>query len=372
MVTSLNLSSPPRDAQPVPPGPDDDVPAHDGGPGASHDAPLARWGGRVARYETLLWWLHSAWALAFGVGAMWLGSRHPRLLRLAFAQIAFIWLTSLVAPWLARHPRLGVRWQRAATLVVNYFNKNFYQQLLFFVLPVYAASTTVGSPNTLFVGLVAVSAVLSTFDVVYDRHVARRRMFRAPFFAFALFACVNVTLPLVWQVSNARALRLAGALALVGFVTLWLPPRDWYRGAMWRAVAVAALVVAFFVELGRPLVPPAPLRLTRSEVGAGFDPRGRRIVEPMAALGAGRTRRLHVQTNIYAPLGLRDRVRHRWRVGGREFYRSPYYLVEGGRQDGFRLWTHATVPAAGPGERLRIDVETEAGQLIGRVDRTVM
>lgn len=378
VVTSLNLSSPPIDDGPGP------ACARDGAERAatsptSEDPPrpatalgAARWFHHLSRHETLLWWLHSAWALAFGVAAMWLGTRHPGLLRLAFAQIAFIWLASLAAPWIARHPRLGRRWQRLATLALNYFNKNFYQQLLFFVLPVYAASTTAGSVNMLFVGLVALSAVLSTFDVVYDRQVARRRVLRAPFFAFALFACVNVTLPLVWQVSNARALRVAGALALVGFVTLWLPPRDWYRGAMWRAVAVAALVVAFFVEFGRPLVPPAPLRLTRSEVGTGFDAASRRVVQPVGEVPRGQPRRLHVQTNIHAPLGLRDRVRHRWRIGGHEFYRSPYYLVRGGRRDGFRLWTHATVPAAQPGERLRVDVETEAGQLIGRVERPVM
>jgi hypothetical protein len=371
VVTSLNLSTPPRDDSRETAAPDPDVPPAPDASAAAHAAtPGVRVLRHVARYETLLWWLHSAWALALGVGAIWLGSRHPNLLRLAFAQIAFIWVASLAAPWLRRHPRLGPRGQRLATMALNYFNKNFYQQLLFFVLPVYAASTTFGSANTVFVGLVALSAVLSTFDVVYDRHVARRRVLRAPFFAFALFASVNVTLPLVWQVSNARALRIAGVLALVGFVTLWLPPRDWYRGTMWRALAVAALVVAFFVELGRPLVPPAPLRLARAEIGRAFDARTRRVLQPVET-AAARGGRLHVQTSIAAPLGLRDRVRHRWRVAGREFYRSPYYVVQGGRRDGFRLWTHATLPAASPGARLRIDVETEAGQLIGRVERVV-
>ena len=73
-------------------------------------------------------------------------------------------------------------------LVINYFNKNFYQQLLFFILPVYWLSTTPGSRNVVFVVLIATAALLSTMDLIYDRHVAMRRVLTALFFAFAVFA----------------------------------------------------------------------------------------------------------------------------------------------------------------------------------------
>jgi len=40
-----------------------------------------------------------------------------------------------------------------------------------------------------------VSALLSTLDLVYDRHVASRRLLSAVFFAFNLFVTINVTCP---------------------------------------------------------------------------------------------------------------------------------------------------------------------------------
>jgi len=91
----------------------------------------------------------------------------------------------------ASHRRV---WARARFLV-NYVNKNLYQQLLFFILPIYAGSTTWSSRNVLFLIVLAVSAVLSTLDVVYDRVLSARRVLAAWFFAFNAFAVVSVALP---------------------------------------------------------------------------------------------------------------------------------------------------------------------------------
>jgi hypothetical protein len=71
-------------------------------------------------------------------------------------------------------------------------------------------------------------------------------------------------------------------------------------------------------------------------------------------------------TAIYAPLGLRDRIGHRWYQDGRLVFASPFYHLTGGREDGFRLWTSGQVSNVHPGTRVRLDVETEAGQLVGR------
>ena len=187
---------------------------------------FVRW---LRRHETALWWLHSLYALAFGAAIVWIGGRDFKVLRLAFAQIAFIWLTSRLLPVLLRRGLIPEAWQERARLAVNYFNKNFYQQLLFFVLPVYWASVTPGAANSVFVGVLAVSAVLATLDIVYDRYLSVRPRYLAVFFAFNLFACANVALPVLWHVSNDRALRLAAALAFVGFVTIRFGPRDLAR-----------------------------------------------------------------------------------------------------------------------------------------------
>jgi len=54
------------------------------------------------RHKDKLWWFHSSYSLLLGVGVMWLGTKNFTYLRLAVFHIAFIWLTSLALPWLAR------------------------------------------------------------------------------------------------------------------------------------------------------------------------------------------------------------------------------------------------------------------------------
>jgi hypothetical protein len=104
--------------------PPDDLPAAPEGPTPRRKAEASRqW---LRRHEDRLWWLHSAWALAFGVGVMWLGARDFRYLRLAFAQVAFIWVTSLLLPRVARWATLGPTGRGRLRLVINYFQKNFY------------------------------------------------------------------------------------------------------------------------------------------------------------------------------------------------------------------------------------------------------
>jgi hypothetical protein len=165
-------------------------------------------------------------------------------------------------------------------------------------------------------------------------------------------------------------MRISGALALLGFVTLRFRPRDLARPGARAAMAAAALLLAFFVEWGRPLIPPAPLRVTGGSFGAGIDRTQLVVTRPMDTLPHAFDGRLYVVTAIYAPLGMQERVRHRWTRAGRDIHRSPYYTVTGGRTRGYRLWTTARVnlPAVANGAGAPIDVwaETEAGQVIGR------
>jgi hypothetical protein len=342
------------------------APAPAAGPVAARGpiAPARAW---LAAHETALWWLHSLYALAFGVGVMWLGSRNYAFLQIAFAQVLFIWATSLVLPLVAAHATLPRRVGRLTELAITYFHKNFYQQLLFFSLPVYWASVTLWSANVIFIVIVAVSAVLSTLDIVYDRHVSKRRELAAPFFALNLFACANVALPVVWSLGNTEAIRLSALLAFVGFATLRYSPRHWLRFSPLRSLVLAAALLAVVAELGRPFIPPAPLRLVSGGFGQGVSARAPTLLAPLDALPAETPQRVFALTAVFAPLGLNDRVRHRWTVDGATVYASRYYEFSGGRPEGYRLWTYATLPALPAGARVVVSVETEGGQLIGQV-----
>ncbi len=330
---------------------------------------LLGWAVAVARrYEAVLWSLHSLWALAVGVGVMWLGARDYRWIRVTLFHVAFLWLTSLFVPSLVDREGEPSRWRGRARLVVNYFGKNLYQQILFFLLPIYYASTTAWSPNVLFVALVAVSAFVSTLDVFYDRHLSVRRRPLAVFFAFNLFTCINVMLPVLWSISNRVALPLSAGLAMLAFATIRYRWSDFARYQTRAAVGIAACLMILLAGLGRPLIPPAPLRILRAEFATAVDRPSLAAVGVIQDLPEGWSGRLHAVTAIHAPLGLRDRMAHRWYLDGRLISQSAFYTLTGGRAEGFRLWTSSLMRNVRRGSRIRVDVVTEGGQLVGRAE----
>jgi hypothetical protein len=340
------------------------------------EQPVTRWSPRelwsgasgwLEAHETQLWWLHSLWALAFGIGVMWLGARNFAYLRLAIIHVAFIWVTSMALPFIIRNGGLSKVWRTRAQLVINYINKNFYQQLLFFILPIYWLSTTPGSRNVLFAVLLATAALLSTMDLIYDRHVAMRRVLTALFFAFSVFAGAAAALPILWQIQSVTALWMAAVIAAAGATTLIMSERriDWQR--TWFAGGVIVLGLFVMVEYGRPFIPPAPLRIQSAAFGTQVElADGPRIRKPIDATPTDPRGQVYVVIAIYAPRGLHDRVRHVWYHGDQPIKRSRWYDVDGGRREGYRLWTPLSLSPDLAGRALHVDVETEGGQLIGR------
>ena len=200
------------------------------------------------RHQDKLWWFHSSYSLLLGIGVMWLGTKHFAYLRLAILHIAFIWFSSLFLPFLAGIRRLSEKWRHRLRLLINYFQRNFYQQLLFFILPIYYLSASWGAGNMLFVLLVAVSAVLATLDIVYDRYLSANWWLLSIFFAFNLFACINVMLPVVWNFKNSFALRLSALLSLVAFASFVFTMRGAKTSRRLLLILVAALFLAGVVD----------------------------------------------------------------------------------------------------------------------------
>jgi hypothetical protein len=303
--------------------------------------------------------------LILGIGIMALGRRNFAYLRIAVFHIGFIWLSSLLLPKLLRLRALPPQWALGLRLVVNFFNKNLYQQMLFFVLPIYYASATVGSRNLIFVLLVGLSAVLSTLDVIYDRHLSANRYANAGFFAFNLFALTNAMMPILWSVSNTLATRVSGVLAFLGFVTLGYPAAQSF---IRRTALTFGAGVLFFalVELGRPFIPPAPLHVASTAFGTDFDRESLQMLAPITKLKTVPPGQLYGLMAIRAPLGLREKLRHLWFENGNLVCTSAFYDVVGGRTEGFRLWTSCAFGRVGVSMRVRLDLETEGEQLVGR------
>ncbi|MFP5378942.1 MAG: DUF2914 domain-containing protein [Vicinamibacteria bacterium] len=174
-----------------------------------------------------------------------------------------------------------------------------------------------------------------------------------------------------------KTLRAAGSrLANVASVNVYLTRAEdfaamnevyrayWPKDPPTRTTVITDLLLGALVERGRALLPPAPLQIALFAFGTGIDQRTVQVTGILDAPPA-RARRVYVLTHIIAPLGLEEGVRHRWFRDDVLFYASQDYPVRGGRETGYRLWTYAT-PGEGVG-RVRVDVETAGGQLIGRV-----
>jgi hypothetical protein len=110
---------------------------------ASLDAPPA---GRLQRLLRKAWWLHSAWALGFGVTVMLFaraGLAHADKVLMALCGswlLMFVALRFVVGPANRKTDESVAR--RGFRVATNYVIKQFYQQMFFFLVPLYASSAT--------------------------------------------------------------------------------------------------------------------------------------------------------------------------------------------------------------------------------------
>jgi hypothetical protein len=318
----------------------------------------------IRRHQNILWWMHSAYALLLGIAVMLVASKSFRFLHIVMLQIAFIWVASLFLPALVNHHRIHPPWGNRLRLAGNYIMKNFYQQMLFLLLPIYFSSSTFSSRNMLFVCLLAVSATLSTMDVLFDQYLTVRWYLSAVFLSFNLFATINVMLPVLLRVSNYWALWISGALALVSMASMVYRFTSWSGRKAWRLLGIGAAGLFLLIFFFRSFIPPAPLHLASTEFGASV--KSLQIVAPLTALPPDYLGKVAALTRIKAPNGLQERVRQKWYQDGKLIYAQEPIRLIGGREEGFRLWSAVSYDKKMQGKSLRLDVETESGQLIGR------
>ena len=330
-----------------------------------------RLGGLVrfaGRHQGVFWTLHSLWALGWGIAFVVVGRDRPQLLRFGLVSVGAVWASSLALPALLAGSWIPEERKGAARRLVLWGQKWLLQGLAFFLLPLYHRSATYPSRQILFMLLLAAAAPAATIDVVYDEVVTRRRPLLGAFLAFVAFAAVNITLPMVWLVGGLWNLAASGILATSVFVSFVSERRP---GRVLRSVARSALAALFFialVTLGRPAVPPAPLRLVSVRFGTALADNGRDVSAPLVSLAAGLPVRLVAVAAIQAPAGLQEGVQHVWSIDGQVLSESRLIEITGGRGRGFRSRSSASLPALRPGQRVRLEVETAHGQLIGRAE----
>jgi hypothetical protein len=264
--------------------------------------------------------------------------------------------------------REGFQATRAGRLVLtaaDYAIQSLYHAVLLFLLPAYWASTTLDSRNVAFLLLLIALVLLATFDPWYRAAVDRLPALVDVFFFVAMFAALNVALPLV-GVPPMRALLLSAWIGTVALAPALRRARRWpWRRAL-GATAVGGVAVALLAFALAPWIPPAPLFVARATLA-------RTVVDAEPVERLGRTlappdlRGLVAFTAVYAPAGLRQPIAHVWRRDGRVVSVVPLSPIHGGRRDGFRTYSRKTVTPSNPLGRWSVDVVTDSGQLIGRL-----
>jgi hypothetical protein len=311
-------------------------------------------------------WLWPPMAFSAGLGSFFLVDRQQWLGAALALGLLFAWTLllseGLISRWLKRrgHPT-------PPRGVTTFIAQMIHQETLFFTLPFILVTTVWNSGQTLFALLVGVMALLSIIDPIYFRISERWRSLYFLFHAMCVFLVLLVTLPIMVHLTTGQSLLLAlGITVVVALPSFWhlLKQSSFKR---WCTFFGLTLVLAYGAWLGRIWVPPASLWMTSSALSPGFNveqrlPQGSMTLTPQAISDNG----LYVYTAIRAPRGLSETITHAWHHNGEQMD-VVELNIDGGREQGYRAWSHKQNFPADPTGDWRIDIMTSTGQRLGLI-----
>lgn len=316
-------------------------------------------------------WLWPPIAFVLGLLGFFLVNRQQWLGALLAVGLVLTWVLliaeSLINKWVSRRGRES----GLPRAVTTFLAQMVHQETLFFCLPFFLATTIWTSGQAMFTGGLIACAFLAILDPLYFGLSNRHRWLYFLFHALCVFVVTLVALPIMLSLTTGQSLMLS-ILAMMFFsipslVGLLKPAGAW----RWLAMAGLLVVLGGAAWAGRSWIPPATLWLSGSALSPGFDtgarqPQGEMQLTPQAL----QTRGLYAFTAIRAPRGLREKIYHVWRHEGRVVESIPL-MIHGGREQGYRAWTHKQNFTDDVSGRWQIDVTTENGQRIGSLRFTV-
>jgi len=328
-----------------------------------------------------LWWLHSAYALGLGITVVAFAQKGLDHARWLAVSVGAAWLLVVLFFRLFGSGREQAHLHTAGPKIrlrffaMTYALKNLYQGMLFFLLPFYWKSTTFWAPNSWFVVLLGMCALLSTLDIVFDRVVFRFRALASIFHGVALFGCLNLVVPaLVPDTRTLYSLLIAMGITVIGFWTIhvslsMLRDRRWI--ALFFISAGAALAAAY---AGRTAIPPVPMYVSNGAVGPMLLPDGR-LAMVVRELHPSVIDKLIAITDVVVPGGKGDRLVHVWRHDGDEIHRATETTSRVDGPEGTVRLRSALGGRELPSRLVgswAVDVETQDAQLVGRVSFVVV
>ena len=307
----------------------------------------------------------AAFGFVSGLASFFLVERHEGFARVIGVLMLLGWVWLMLEQMLREvlTERFGLALPET---LMRYVTQLIHQESLFFTLPFFLVTTAWNSGQAVFTGGLVCAALVAIIDPIYYRRLAPRRWLYLAYHSLALFAVLLVALPLILHVPTKESYELAlGVAVVLAFPSLAasLSLRSWWRGLALVALMVTLGAAGWFARLW---VPPATLWMTDVAVTLEVNDAQHAPGASLSALGVSTLRELglYAFTAIKAPLGLEERIEHVWLQDGIEVDRIALN-IKGGREAGYRAWTHKQNFPENPAGHWQIKVLTEAGQMIG-------
>lgn len=248
---------------------------------------------------------------------------------------------------------------------LRYITQLVHQESLFFVVPFFVLTTAWNSGQALFTALLIVAALISITDPIYYKWLAPRRWLYFIFHGVTLFAALLTTLPLLFHLPTPQS--YLWSLCIAALLTCpnaahALPFNKWKRRLIVLLLIITTCGLGYVV---RPWIPPASLWLTQVAITDHIDDDIKSPAQKLKVVSRDQLRKgIYAYTAIHAPRGLNERIYHQWSYNGKMLDKIALD-IKGGREQGYRAWSHKM---NFPNEVIghwKIAVVTEANQVIG-------
>lgn len=309
-------------------------------------------------------WAMPLFGFGSGLASFLLVERKQAVAQIIAMMILASWCWFLAEKGVHKLTRHWFGFQLPRTLV-TYAAQLVHQESLFFVIPFLFITTAWNSGQSIYTAILLVAAAVSIIDPLYFKWLAPRRCWYFAFQGLTLFAVLQTVLPIIFYLPTSESynwsLGIAVLVIILGVATQ--PDWRWWK----RLVATVGIVIllGFGGYMVRPWIPPAALWLTDVAITSAMNGEDRVPKNDLKVLSNSDLHKgLYAYTAIHAPRGLRERIYHEWQLNGKVVDKVPLD-IHGGREAGYRAWTHkVNFPEDSTG-RWQIRVVTEANQLIG-------
>lgn len=305
-----------------------------------------------------------------GLLSLWQVERREEFAQFFAILMVIGWLWLMGEYWLRKGllPKFGITLSKDLSHLVTQL---LHQETLFFALPFFLAATNWHQPQAVFTILLLCCALVAIIDPIYTKLLTKRRALFLLYHCFSLFATMMVVLPLLFFITTSQSLGLALVIAALLSIPSIRPLL--VQPGRWRLPVLALLLIAMTSSIwfSRSLIPAPVLNLNQIQLSQHMDYEqrlpGAAITElSLAELQQG----LYAYTSVRAPRGLKEQIYHEWVHNGQTLERIALN-ISGGREQGYRAWTHKQKFPQDAVGTWKIRVVTDSGQLLGATKFTV-